>query len=215
MGREVRLARTAAGLSRATAAQRAGVSRSTWERVELGFPAATLTTLCAVTDAVGLDLVLRAYPGSGTALRDRGQLAIAQHLAGLAHSAWTVRLEVSAGDYGQAIDMVFWGGSEVLAVEIIRHLADYQSQYRSVSLKRDWLAHRHQRPIRLVLAVEDLRRNRTALAPYMGVLDSVLPAGSHRVLGALRSGRPLGSDGLLWVRRPSRPDQSGHGAHEP
>ncbi|MDQ3691719.1 MAG: helix-turn-helix domain-containing protein [Chloroflexota bacterium] len=81
LGRDIRLARTTAGVTRADAATRAGVSRSTWDRVEAGDSTVTLTTLCAVTDAIGLDLVVRAHPGRGTSLRDRGQMAIAQHAA--------------------------------------------------------------------------------------------------------------------------------------
>ena len=187
------------------------MSRSTWERVELGLPTTTVRTLCAVTDAVGLDLVIRAYPGTGTSLRDRGQMAIAEYLAGVAHSAWRVSLEVTAGEFGQAIDQVLWGTDEILAVEIIRHMADYQAQYRSVSLKRDWLAAKHERPVRLVLAVEDLRSNRAVLMPHLVLVRSVLPAGSRQIMDALRSGRPLGCDGLAWVRRPvasSRSDLS-------
>jgi transcriptional regulator with XRE-family HTH domain len=209
IGRDVRVARTASGLSRADAARRAGVSRSTWERVELGSPTATLTTLCAVTDAVGLDLVIRAHPGRGASLRDRGQMAIADYLAGIAHPAWTVSLEVTAGQFGQAIDQVFWGPDEILGIEIIRHMADHQAQHRSGSLKRDWLADQHRRPVRLVLAVEDLRSNRAALSPHIGLIKSVLPAGSRQIMDALRTGRPLGSDGLLWVRRPANSHRPG------
>ena len=200
-GKDVRVARWAAGLSTTVAAGRAGVSRSTLVRVEQGSGAATLQTLCAVSDAVGLDLVIRAYPGRGTSLRDRGQLLIADLLSRAAHPAWKVALEVAAGNHGQAIDQVLWGSDEILAVEIVRHLGDYQAQYRSISLKRDWLASQHQRPVRLVLAVEDLRSNRAALSPHVGLLNSSLPAGSRRIWQAIRTGRRLGSDGLLWVRR--------------
>lgn len=201
LGREIRTARQATGLSTARASARAGVSRSTWERIEAGFPGVAVGTLCAVTDAVGLDLVVRAYPGSGLRLRDRGQLAIAQRLVALADSSWSAGLEVTAGDHGQAIDLVFARGDEIVAVEIIRHLGDFQAQYRSASLKRDWLARHHQRPTRLVLAIEDLRANRAALAPIEALVGSALPAGSRRVLDALRTGTALSSDGMLWVRR--------------
>ena len=190
-----------AGLSTADAGARARVARSTWVRVERGSPTATLATLCAVTDAVGLDLVIHAYPGRGTSLRDRGQLKIAQYLARAAHPAWDVSLEVTAGDHGQAIDQVFWGSNEILAVEIIRRMGDFQGQYRSVSLKRDWLARQHRRPVRLVLAVEDLRSNRTALAPHIGLIGPTFPSGSRQIMQTIRSGRALGSDGLLWIRR--------------
>ena len=184
------------------AASRAGVSRSTWVRAEAGSPQTALATLCAVTDAVGLDLVLRAYPGTRLTLRDRGQLSIAQRLAALAHPGWTVSLEEPAGDHGQAVDLVITGGSEIVAIEIIRHLNDYQAQYRSAVLKREWLGRLHRRPIRVVMAVEDLRSNRAALAPFAAIIGSALPAGSRSVLDSLRSGQPLGTDGLLWVRRP-------------
>jgi hypothetical protein len=167
----------------------------------MGSAAATLAALCAVSDSVGLDLVIRAYPGRGTSLRDRGQLLIAEYLAREAHPAWTVELEVTAGEHGQAIDEVFWGPDEILAIEIIRHVGDYQGQFRSVQLKRDWLGRHHRRPIRLVLAIEDLRSNRSALAPHIGLVGSIVPAASRQIMQAIRAGRPLGADGLLWVRR--------------
>ena len=202
LGREVQLARTRLGWSRARASNRAGVSRSTWERVERGSTGPTIATACAVTDAVGLDLVLRTYPGSGPTLHDRGQMNVAAHLSELAHSSWRVSLEVTAGTHGEAIDEVFWGPDEILDVEIVRHLRDYQAQYRAASLKRDWLANQHSRPVRLILAVEYLRSNRAAAAPHMRLIRTSLPAGSRQILDALRTGTPVGSDGLLWVRRP-------------
>ncbi|MGQ0607989.1 MAG: helix-turn-helix domain-containing protein [Chloroflexota bacterium] len=209
VGKDVRTARIAAGASKAHASRRAGVSRSTWERVEQGSPHTTLATLCAVTDAVGLDLVIRAYPGRGPSLRDRGQATIAQYLATEAHAAWKIGIEVTSGDFGQATDQVLYGPTEIAAVEIIRHMGDFQGQYRAASLKRDWLARQHRRPVRLVLAVEDLRSNRMVLGPHVTLLGSVLPAGSRQVMQAIRSGTPLGSDGLLWIRRPRRLDRSG------
>jgi transcriptional regulator with XRE-family HTH domain len=187
----------------ATAASRAGVARSTWERIEHGDPGVALATLCAAADAVGLDVVIHGYPGKGSSLRDRGQLVIAQYLAESAHASWSASLEVTAGDHGQAIDQVFWRADEIVACEIVRHLRDYQGQYRSFSLKRDWLARQHRRPVRLVLAVEDLRSNRVAVGPHIHLIRSALPAGSRRIMAALRSGQPLGSDGLLWVRPPA------------
>lgn len=201
IGREVATARHASGLSTELAAARASVSRSTWLRAESGSPRTAIATLCAVTDAVGLDLVLRVYPGSRLTLRDRGQLSIAQGLAALAHPRWAVSLEAPAGDHGEAVDLVISGASEIVAIEIIRQMNDYQAQYRLAVLKRDWLSRTHRPPIRLVLAVEDLRSNRATLGPFAAIVGSVLPAGSRRVMDSLRSGQPLGSDGLLWVRR--------------
>jgi hypothetical protein len=158
----------------------------------------------AVGSAVGVDVVLRAYPGATPRLRDSGQLGIARQLIAIAHQSLRGHLEVPAGEFGRAADLVFLGADEILHVEIERMAADYQAQYRSAQAKRDVLAAAHARPVRLVLAIQDSVRNRAALGPHMDVIARQLPAGSRQVLSAVRTGRPLGTDGLLWVRRTPR-----------
>ena len=201
LGHEVQVARLIADLSRNEAASRAGVARSTWERIEAGSPGVALGTLVAATAAVGLDLVVRTYPRSGPQLRDHGQLKIAGDLARMAAPSWRVDLEVAAGEHGQAIDMVFWSAEEILALEIERRMIDYQAQLRAASLKRDWLAGKHARPVRLVLAIEDTHRNRETMALHLPLMRMTFPLGSRAVMGAIRGGRPLGADGLLWIRQ--------------
>lgn len=198
------LARAIAGLSRSDAASRAGVARSTWERVEAADPGISLRVLVAATGAVGVDLVCGTYPGREPSLRDSGQLAFAQFLTAMAHPSWKVSLEEPAGEHGEAIDQVFWGASEIIAVEIEGVLADWQAQSRRHQVKRDWLAARHARPVRLVTLVADRPRNRAAIAPFQAVIAGVRPAGSRAVLHAIRHGQPLGSDGMCWMRRPAR-----------
>lgn len=204
VGGSIRTARGTAGFSVATASARAGIADSTWRRIERGAPGASLTTVCAMTDAVGLDFVAQVFPGSGPRLRDTGQLELARVLAGMASPAWTVTLEVPAGDHGEAIDLVLWRPDEIVAVEIERLMLDAQAQIRRLILKRDWLAARHRRPVRLVVVVEDTRRNRAAMAPHLSLLRTTFPAGSREVYAAVRSRHPLGRDGLAWLRRPQR-----------
>lgn len=187
-------------MTRAHAAARAGVARSTWDRIERGAPATTLAALVAATDAVGLDLVCQAYPGREPGLRDSGQLGIAHRLAELAHPSWRVALEEPAGERGEAVDQVFWGPNEIIAVEIDRFLVDWQAQLRRWTVKRDWLAARHARPVRLVVVVSDTRRNRAAVASFASTIARVLPAGTRPVMHAIRTGTPLGTDGLCWIR---------------
>lgn len=177
------------------------MTRTTWTRVERGVPAASLRTLCAAADAIGLDLVVRAYPGRRLTLRDRGQMHAAQRLVALSHPSTSHELEVAAGDHGEAIDLVLWRPREVLAVEIVRRLVDFQAQYRALALKRDWLARQHARPIRLVIALEDLRLNRRALVGHELLIQRTLPAGTRQVFAALTSGADLGTDALAWLRR--------------
>ena len=93
------------------------------------------------------------------------------------------------------------GPLEIVASELERLIVDFQDQFRRADRKREALAAMHRRPVRLIIAVEDTRRNRAALEPHIEFIRSVLPAGSREILSALGAGRPLGKDGLLWLRR--------------
>lgn len=185
--------------------RRAGVSPDTARRVEAGDPGVQLDTLCAVGAAVGLDIVVQTYRSRPASLRDSGQLEVAEVVCGLAHASLNAELEVAAGDRGEAADIGLFGAREIIDVEIDRLILDFQDQYRRNSQKRDYLAARHQRPVRLVMVVEDTMRNRTAIAPHLAFIRSVLPAGSREILRALRTGEPLFRDGLLWIRRSRLP----------
>jgi transcriptional regulator with XRE-family HTH domain len=201
IGTEVKLARVTHAMSRQRVATLAGVSWSTELRVELGDPHIGLETMCAVAEAVGLDVVLRAYPGSPPRLRDSGQLDVAERLVSSANAVWQAQLELVIGPHGESIDVALFGPDEIIALEIERMAADFQNQYRRAESKRKALAEQHARPVRLVLAIEDTRRNRTAVAPHLPFIRTVLPAASREVLAAIRGGRRLGRDGLVWIRR--------------
>ena len=200
-GADVRNARADRGLTLRQVGLRAGVSPDTARRVEHGDAGAELDTLCAVGAAVGLDLVLQAYPANPPSLRDSGQLIVAQFLCSAAHPSWKAELEVPAGDHGEAIDVGLFGAREIIDIEVDRLILDWQRQHRRNALKRDYLAARHRRPVRLVMAIEDTARNRTAVAPHLPLIREALPAGTREVLRAMRSGEPLGRDGLIWIRR--------------
>ena len=205
VGDEIQTARGEHGLTRAQASRRAGVSPDTQRRVEEGDPGISITTLCAVGEAVGLDVVVRAYPGRRHTLRDTGQLAIAELLCAIAAPSWKAALELPAGDHGEACDIGFFGATEIIDTEIDRMILDFQAQYRRNTRKRAYLAERHQRPVRLVMVLEDTERNRVALAPHADFIRSALPAGTREALTALRNGAPLGRDGLVWIRRRKPP----------
>jgi len=204
IGSEVKLARVTLAMTGRQVADRAGVSSSTEARAELGDPNLTVGTMCAVAEAVGLDIVIRAYNGRAPSLRDSGQLASANQLQSWAHSSWQPDVELLIGPHGESIDVAFFGPSEIWALEIERMATDFQAQYRRADRKREALAALHQRPVRLVLAIEDTRRNRAALEPHLAFIRSIMPAGTREVLGCLRAGQPLGRDGLIWIRRPPR-----------
>lgn len=187
-------------MTRQQLAHRAGVSWATVVHVEMGEPGVQVDTLCAVGEAAGLDVVLRAYPGRPPSLRDTGQLEHVRLLVGLTHGQWQPQVELAVGPHGQAIDLAFFGATEIQAHEVERMASDFQAQLRRSDEKRLTLAAQHQRPVRLVMVIEDTARNRTAVAPHLDVVRARLPATSREVLASLRSGTPLGRDGLLWFR---------------
>jgi transcriptional regulator with XRE-family HTH domain len=160
MGREVRVARRALGLTQADVARASGVSRSWISRIELGQgPEIGFTLLSKVAAVVGLDLSLKAYPGP-RGLRDRGQRDALGRIRVLLPSEAPWRTEVPLpipGDL-RAWDAMtsLWG--LVVGVEVEMHLVDGQALERRLHLKV-----RDGRVDRLVLVVADTRANREAL----------------------------------------------------
>lgn len=199
-GEEVALARARLGLSVAHAARIGGVARTTLRRIEAGDPGVSLITLARAAAGVGLDVTVRAFPGRAPRLRDTGQLQLAERLRAMAHPAWRATLELPLPG-GRSADLVFFGPGEIVHVEIWRRAEDFQHQHRSGVAKRELLQAGHARPVRLVMAIEDTDHNRRVMADHQAIIASELPADSRAVLRALRNGQPLGSDGLLWLRR--------------
>jgi transcriptional regulator with XRE-family HTH domain len=203
---ELRVARARLALSRAQVARRAGLARSTIDRIEEAEVGVSVATAAAALAAVDLDLVLQAYPTRGSAVRDVRHALLIDHLRLIATPHWRPRVEVAAGDHGQSADLVLYGEREVQHLEVERRVVDIQAQLRSAMRKREVLAAANpDRAVRLVLVVEDTKRNRAALRLHLPLLTSQLPRTPREVLRSLRTGVPLGADGLLWLRPPSAP----------
>jgi transcriptional regulator with XRE-family HTH domain len=190
-----------AGLSQKQLASRSGVSQQIVSQAERGDIGLSLTARCRMTAAVGHELGLRLYPVDGVRLRDSGQLAMAQALLSVLHGSWSARIEapVAAGDR-RAADILLMRTEETVEIEIERTLVDLQGQLRAGQLKRRALAERSNVPVRLIIAVPDSARTRAKLAPFEDVLARALPVASREIALALRTGTPIGGDGLLFVR---------------
>lgn len=200
-GREIRLARMTAGLTQMQVGRLARMSQIQVSRAERGWTDISLDARCRLAAACGHELGWRLYPVATVRLRDSGQMAIAQAITTLAHPSWRPRLEVpiAAGD-PRAADLVLGGPTVILHVEIERALVDLQAQLRSAQLKRDALAAREQRRTRLVIAVPDTKATRARLAPFAQLLAGTMPASSREIWRSIRTGEPLVSDGILYVR---------------
>ncbi|MEX0626792.1 MAG: helix-turn-helix domain-containing protein [Chloroflexota bacterium] len=206
LARELVAARAVSGLTQRQVAERAGVSQALISQAERGRIVPSLDVMHRLASAAGHDLVLRLYPGNGVRLRDSGQLQVAETIRAAASSAWRVRLEVPVGAAPdrRAVDMVLDGPAGMVAVEVERALLDLQAQLRAAQLKRAATVERTGRSAWLVIAVLDTRRNRAAVLNHRSLLAAALPVPSKRIWACLRAGVPVGGDGLLWVRMPSR-----------
>lgn len=201
-GNEMRIARVGAGLSQRDLAARAGLTQAFVSQVERGHAVPSLDSMVRLSIALGLSLSLRLFPGDGLRLRDSGQLDVALAIRNEVHSSCRVRLEepIAFGDDRRAADMILETPIELIMLEIERGLIDFQAQYRAVQLKRATLAARLGRAVRLVIAVPDTHRNRKLLRQHQELIRTALPMSSRQIWAAIRSGEPIGGDGLLWVR---------------
>jgi transcriptional regulator with XRE-family HTH domain len=200
-GRELRIARMNAGLSQSEMASLARMTQQQASLVERGIGDASLQARCRLAAACGHELGWRLYPVATVRLRDSGQMALAQVITAAAHARWRARLEVPiAIGEARAADLLLTSPREVIHVEIERALVDFQAQLRSAQLKRDALAAREERPIRLVIAVPDTRATKARLAPFATLIGQTLPASSSDIWQAIRTGELLENDGILFVR---------------
>ncbi len=192
-----------AGLSQREVARRANLSQAAVSKAERASPGVSFDALCRIAAAVGYEMSVRLYPLASVSLRDRGQLSMAQEIATIAHPGSRCQLEVPVSPDGlRAADLVIGGPTEVAMIEIVRALVDVQAQLRSGQLKRAALAELRGdgRPVRLIIAVPDTARVRREVRALGSLLSATLSVPSMRIWRALRSGEPIGGDGILFVR---------------
>jgi transcriptional regulator with XRE-family HTH domain len=203
-GGELRLARLTAGLTQRQLGRLAKVSQGFVSSVERGHRAASLAVCARMAAACGHQLAVRLYPSRSIPLRDSGQLALVESITARAATSWHARMEfpIGSGDL-RAADLVLEGAREVIHIEVERSLVDLQAQLRAAQLKREALAQRFDRPVRLVIAVPDRRSARNLVRALVVAGSRALPISSRTIWQAIRDGSTLGADGFLFVPLPS------------
>jgi transcriptional regulator with XRE-family HTH domain len=194
LGRELRLARIAAGLSQASVAARIGTSKAQVSRIERSdVRRLSLHGVSLHAAAVGLRFSAQLYPGARRVL-DAPQLALLKRLQSRVGSAWSWELEVPMPIERdlRAVDARLTNGACALAVEAITRLADVQAQVRAAQLKRRDLG-----ATRLILLIGDSNANRRAVAEAGPMLAEAFLLGTRHILGRLAAGQDPGRDCLL------------------
>ena len=195
LGGGIRQARRAAGLTQTVVARRGKLSQATVSRIERGATAASVDDLAALASVVGLDLVVKLYPG-GSPVRDAAHVRIMSRLKALLPAAMRLAAEVPIpipGDQ-RAVDAMVVDPPLRVGFELESRLLDAQGLARRVALKQ-----RDARLARMVLVFPDTPANRAAAASGQATLDAGFPVGHRATLAALRAGELPKGNGILWV----------------
>lgn len=196
LGRELRVARIAAGMTQRETGRRIGRSASYVSRVEHGRIAGIkMTDLARHAAAVGLKPWFRLFPAGRRPL-DAPQLATLHRFRERISTAWSVAVEVPipiAGDL-RAADAVISIPDCRCLVEVITRLADWQAQVRA--------ARRKQRDLgtdRLVLVLAETTTNRRQLRSIPEAAMTEFPVRTRDGLLALGMGRDPGGDAIVLI----------------
>jgi hypothetical protein len=110
---------------------------------------------------------------------------------------WSCRIEDPVPITGdlRAFDLMLRAPGRRVAHEFVSRLHDAQAQVRPILQKQ-----RDAGVDSLLLVLKDNAQNRRAVAEAGAALVDLFPLGSRAVLGALRSGRDPGANGIIFWR---------------
>jgi transcriptional regulator with XRE-family HTH domain len=194
IGRELRAARIAAGLTQQQVSNRIGSSKAYVCRTEAGSVSRLpMPVVARHAAAVGMRLYVQLYPGVRRVL-DAPQLGLLGRLRVRLRAAWTWELEVPMPEPRdlRAVDARLTRGDCTIVVEAITRLADVQAQLRAAQRKKRDLG-----ATRLLLLIAGSHANRRALAAAAPILHEALLTGTRDLIRQLQRGHDPGGDMLI------------------
>jgi transcriptional regulator with XRE-family HTH domain len=210
LGQEFRDTRLSLGLSQIEVAQAARIDRADYSRAEAGkLSNLSVARACRIGAVLGLDVVMKAYPG-GRSIRDASQTTHLKKLAAGIGPPLRHRFEVTLParddrpEY-RSWDLMITDPEERTGVEFETRLYDLQAQVRRFRLKL-----RDDPVDHFLLVVADTRANRRVLAEFADVLVDLPTLRTETVLERLHAGQhpPTGLI-LLSAPVPRRKRESG------
>lgn len=204
MGEELRRLRLDSGASITALGEYVGVDPSHLARIEKGTAQPSLDLLERIAVALGADLSIRMFAGTGPRLHDRFQAPMLEALLAILHPRWARDLEVVAGRGRGVVDSVLVDRLTpvVVAVEAQSELRRFEQQIRWAAEKADALSNRYEgRPISRLLLLRSTVANRELTRRYPESFRAAYPARTADVVEALTSASPaLPGAGIVWVR---------------
>jgi len=197
---DVQRAREDSGLSLRRLARAAGVSVSTVHALERGTHDPSTEVLARIGAALGMDLSVRLYLGTGPLIRDHLQAAMIEALLGLLDERWRPSPEVPLQrPVRGVIDLVLDTPEELLiACEAQSDLRRLEQQLRWSQAKADALAQARGRPVSRLLLLRSTRRTRAIVGEFADTIGAAFPTPAADAYGALAGTSTWAGDALLW-----------------
>jgi len=201
------------GLSLRQVAGAAGLHHSHLPRIEAGKRQASLDTLVALATAMGHDVSIRLYPGSGPRVRDHIQVRMIEALLASLHPRWVARLEVAVyTPVRGVIDVVLQDREQgdLVAGEGHSALNSVERQLRWAGQKADALesargwpwSDRQDRPaVGRLLLLRSTAAMRSLVQAVPMTFGTAYPARTADAVEALTSaGRRWPGHAIVWVQ---------------
>lgn len=199
VGEEFRDQRLGLGISQQRVADAARIQRSRYSRIECGrVEALTIVEASRVASVLGLDLVVRAYPG-GSPLRDAAHAERLRRILSHVRPPLRYRLDVPLPQRPdqpmeqRGWDAMLYGRARRTGIELEMRLWDAQATIRRHAMKQ-----RDDRVDGFLLVLADTRTNRRVYAENADLWPDLPRLRTSRVLAALDAGEHPPS-GIVFI----------------
>jgi transcriptional regulator with XRE-family HTH domain len=209
LGRDLFQIRTDAGATHGKVAALAGIDRSHYSRIEAGTANPSVETLAAISVALGADVSIRFYPGTGPRLTDRHQARMIETLLRTLSTSWKPHIEVPVSrPVRGVIDLVLErrGGGLLIAAEAYSDLRRLEQQIRWSSEKASALGSSALvgpgpvPDVSTLLILRSTASTRDLARQFESSLGAAYPARTTEVVDSLRTGLPWPGPGIIWIR---------------
>jgi transcriptional regulator with XRE-family HTH domain len=209
IGRDVLRLRTDAGATQAQVSSLAGIDRSHYSRIEAGNATASVETLIAISTALGADMRVRLYPGTGPRLTDRHQARMVETLLRLLCDDWRPHVEVPVSRPARGvIDLVLERPAArlLVAAEAYSELRRLEQQIRWSAEKAasldssDVVGPGPQVAVSRLLILRSTAATRKLARDFEATLRAAYPARADAVIASLRDGADWPGPGIVWIR---------------
>jgi transcriptional regulator with XRE-family HTH domain len=209
IGRDALRLRADAGATQAQVARLAGIDRSHLSRIEAGTATASLETLIAISSALGADMSVRLYPGTGPRLTDRHQARMVETLLRSLCADWRPHVEVPVSRPARGvIDAVLERPAArlLVATEAYSELRRLEQQIRwsgekAASLdSSDLVGPGQEVSVSRLLVLRSTAATRKLARDFDATLRAAYPARTVAVVASLREGAAWPGPGIVWIR---------------